>query len=203
MDTMEQEVMTPAIQSDVSESLPLEKQLAAMNKAELIQHADGLGYTVDKRLAEKTIIENIINIVADRKSSAQKANEESLAMTVNEEDPMIEVTFFNLESANADVEFAYSGKRGMYGPEFKKDGKKYGNPNGYKKCPVYHLFPGETVKLAYSVYEHLQGLTFVTHKTVFDTATGMIKGNIPIIKPRFILQPIFSKADIVNINKNR
>jgi len=182
------------IQSDVSESVPLKTQLDGMSKAQLIQKIGDLGYNADGRLSEKTLRENILKIEADRRGKARKTNEDSLEMAVTEEDPMIEVRFFNLESPNTDVEFAYSGKRGMFGPV---------NKNGYKKCPVYHLFPGEKVKLAYSVYEHLEGLTFVTHKTVFDPVTGMIQGNIPIIKPRFILQPIFSKEDIVNINKNR
>lgn len=203
MDTEQVQIVSPPVQSDVSESLPLEEQLKGMTKPQLIRYADNLGYQVDGRLTKPVIIENILKIDADRKGSARKVNEESLAMTVDKDDPMIEVRFFNLESANTDVEFAYAGKRGMYGPSYTKDGKKYGNPKGHRKCPVYHLFPGETVKLAYSVYEHLESLTFVTHKTVFDTVTGMIQGNIPIIKPRFILQPIFSKADIVNINKNR
>ena len=192
------------VQSDVSESVPLKVQLDSMDKNQLIKYMESLGYNVDRRLSEKTLRENILLIDADRKGNAKKINEDSFAKTVNEEDPAIEVRFFNLESPNTDVEFAYSGNRGMYGPEFiGKDGKKYGNPKGFKKCPVYHLFPGEAVKLAYSVYEHLVSLTYVTHKTVFDPQTGMIQGNIPIIKPRFILQPIFSKKDIMNINKNR
>lgn len=195
MDTMEKlQTEQMPIQSDVSEAMPLDKQLDGMSKRTLIKYADDLGYTIDGRLSEKTIIQNILKIVNERKNIAQKTNEESLSMTVSEEDPMIEVRFFNLESSEADVEFAYSGKRGMFGPV---------NKRGYKKCPKYHLFPGEKAKLAYSVYEHLESLTFVTHKTVFDPQTGMIKGTIPIIKPRFILQPIFSKADIMNINKNR
>lgn len=182
------------VQSDVTESLPLEEQVKAMDKSALIKYMEDLGFNVDKRLAEKTIRENILKVVADRKNNATKLNEESFKATVSDDDPMIKVRFFNMESPNADVEFAYSGKRGMYGPV---------NKNGHRKCPKYHLFPGEEVRLAYSVYEHLESLTFMTHKTVFDPITGMIQGNIPIIKPRFILQPIFSKEDIVNINRNR
>ena len=191
------------IQSDVTESLPLEQQLKVMKKPELIKYMENLGYNVDGRLSEKTIRENITSIIADRKNNASKLNEESFAATVSIDDPMITVRFFNLESPNTDVEFTFPGKRGMYGPKFIKDGKEYGNPKGHRKCPKYHLFPGETLKLAYSVYEHLESLTFCTHKTVFDPVTGMIQGNIPIIKPRFILQPIITKEDLVNINKNR
>ena len=209
MDTMELQTQ-PALQadpspveSDVSESVPLKTQLDAMEKSELVTYMESLGYNVDRRLSEKSLRENILKVIADRKNNAAAVNKASLDMTVSKEDPMIKVRFFNLESANTDVEFAYAGKRGMYGPSYTKDGKKYGNPNGHRKCPKYHLFPGEEVELAYSVYDHLMSLTFVTHKTVFDPVSGMIRGTIPIIKPRFILQPIFSKEDIVNINKNR
>ncbi|GAF85546.1 unnamed protein product [marine sediment metagenome] len=203
MDTMEQ-IQTEPIQSDVSESLPLEKQLKAMDKPKLVEYMNNLGYQIDGRVKEETIRENILKVVTERKSNAAKSNEESLKMAVTDKDPMIKVRFFNLESSGADLEFTYSGKRGMFGKEFTRpDGSKGGNPNGFKKCPKYHLFPGEVIRLAYSVYEHLEGLTFVTHKTVWDAETGMIKGTIPIIKPRFILQPIFSKEDIVNINKNK
>ena len=191
------------IQSDITETLPLEEQLNLMDKHKLIKYLENLGFNTDGRLGEKTIKETILKIIADRKNNATKLNEESSRATISEDDPMIEIRFFNLETPNTDLEFSFPGKRGMYGPKFKKDGKTYGNPNGHRKCPTYHLFPGENVKLAYSVYEHLESLTFVTHKTVFDPASGMIQGNIPIIKPRFILQPIITKEDLMKINKNR
>jgi len=163
-----------------------------MTKAELIKYADtALGFKIDDKLTKVVIIENILKIDASRKSEAQKVNEESLAVAVSEADPEITVRFYNMETSGADLEFAYSGKRGMYGPN---------NPKGFKKCPRYHLFPGVVVKLAYSVYEHLSSLTYVTHKTVWDPETGNIKGNIPIVKPRFLLQPIFTKEQLVKLN---
>ena len=191
------------VQVDVTDAIPLEKQVNAMAKPELIQYMESLGFNVDRRLSDKNIRDNILKVVADRKNNATAMNEESFQATVSEEDPMIKVRFFNLETPNIDIEFALPGKRGMYGPKFIKDGKEYGNPKGHRKCPKYHLFPGEEVKLAYSVFEHLESLTFATHKTVFDPVTGMIKGNIPVIKPRFILQPVITREDLININKNK
>ena len=188
----EQEKIVEPIQSDLTEALPLDRQLDVMSKVEMIKYADTLGYQVDDKLTRKVIKENILRIVSDRKSQGQKLNEESLAAVVSEADPEISVRFFNMESPGADLEFAYSDPRGMRGPN---------NPNGFKKCPVYHLFPGEVVKLAYSVYEHLTSLTFTTHKTVWDTATGNIKGNIPIVKPRFILQPVLTKEQLIKLNE--
>ena len=204
MDTQEQiqEARVP-VQVDVTESLPLEVQLKAMTKRQLIEYGGNLGFNIDRRLKESTIIQNILAVVADRKSNAAKTNAESLRATVTEDDPMIEVRFFNIETPGVDIEFAFAGKKGMYGPKYIKDGKTYGNPKGHRKCPKYHLFPGEVTKVAYSVYEHLESLTFVTHKTVFDPVSGMIQGNIPIVKPRFILQPVVTKSDLININKNR
>ena len=188
---MEQEIQTP-VNSDISEALPLSKQLEAMTKAEMIKYADEvLGYKIDDKLTKPVITESILKIDASRKTEAQKVNEESLAAAVSEDDPEITVRFFNMETSGADLEFAYSGKRGMFGSK---------NPKGFKKCPRYHLFPGEVVKLAYSVYDHLSSLTYVTHKTVWDPNTGNIKGNIPIVKPRFLLQPIFTKEQLVKLN---
>lgn len=203
MDTEKVQMDSMPIQSDVSEMLPLKEQIKGMNRNQLVKKADELGYQIDEKVEVKAIREAILTIDAEHKSNAKKTNEESLVMAVTETDPMIEVRFFNMESPNTDIEFAYSGKRGMYSKAFIRDGKTYGNPNGFKKCPKYHLFPGEVARLAYSVYEHLTSLTFMTHKTVFDNVTGMIKGNIPIIKPRFILQLLLSKEDIININKNK
>lgn len=201
MDNMEQVQIEP-IQSDVSEALPLEQQLKAMARDQLVTYADNLGYQIDGRIKESTIRENILKIVADRKAQAAKANEEALRQTVSEDDPMVEVRFFNLISPGADLEFSYSEPRGMYGKEFTKpDGTKGGNPKGHKKCPYYHLFPGSITKLAYSVYEHLTSLTYVTHKTVWDEKTGMITGTIPIIKPKYILQLSLSKEQVVKLNK--
>ncbi len=206
MDTLQTQptlVTEDVPQVDVTNELPLEKQLNAMDKPELTKYMEGLGYNVDKRLSDKTIRDNILKVVADRKNNATAMNKESFQATVSDEDPKITVRFFNLETPNVDIEFAFPGKRGMYGPKFTKDGKDYGNPNGHRKCPKYHLFPGEEVDLAYSVFEHLESLTFATHKTIFDPQTGMIQGNIPIIKPRFILQPVITKEDLIKINKNR
>jgi len=181
------------VQSDVSEALPLSKQLSAMTQTELIKYADSnLGYKIDHGLSKEVIIANILKIDRDRKSQAAKVNEESYDKVVTVIDPPIEVRFFNMESSGTDLEFSYSEPRGMFGPK---------NPDGHKKCPKYHLFPGEVVKMAYSVYAHLTSLTFVTHKTVWDAETGNIKGTIPIVKPRFILQPIFTKEQLVKLNK--
>jgi len=179
------------IQSDITEALPLDKQLEVMTKPELAKYADRLGYNMDEKLTNAVMRENILKIVNDRKTQASKVNEESLAMVAGEDDPEIEIRFFNMESPGADLEFSYSEPRGMRGPVNKK---------GYTKCPKYHLFPGEVVKLAYSVYEHLTKLTYVSHKQVWDSNTGMQTGNIPIIKPRFILQPIFSKEQLRKLN---
>lgn len=197
MDTMEQ-----PIQSDVSESIPLSEQLKAMDRDQLVKYADNIGYKIDGRVKDDAIRKGILSITKDRIKQAAEVNAKSLKQAVSEEDPEIEVRFFNLISPGADLEFAYSEPRGMYGPEFTQpDGSKGGNPNGYKKCPKYHLFPGTVTKMAYSVYDHLQGLTYIAHKTVWDTKTGMITGTIPIVKPKYVLQPIFTKKQLIGMNK--
>jgi hypothetical protein len=192
---------TVPIQSDMTESLPLKDRLEAMTKKELVAKADEMGFQIDARLKPETIIKNLLKVDADRKVQASELNKKSFAATVSKDDPEITVKFFNMIFPNTALEFSYPGPRGMYGKEYTKGGKKFGNPKGHKKCPQYRLFPGEVVKLAYSVYEHLTSLTFVTHKTIWDEVTGNIKGNIPIVKPKYILQPILTKEQLIKLNQ--
>ena len=189
METMEQ---TAAIPSDLSEAIPLKAELAAMSRAELLQRAEDMGYNVDKRVTDKAIRETILTVDRDRKDAATKVNEESLAKVVDETDPEVTVIFFNMESPGADLDFNYSEPRGMYSPLNKK---------GHKKCPKYHLFPGERATLPHSVYEHLSSLTYKTHKEVWDRNLGVITGSVPIIKPRFVLQATFTKDQLLKLNK--
>lgn len=179
-----------AVRSDHTERIPLKDQLEKMNRKELEAYADTVGYKVDGRVKDATIIEAMLKSDSERKKKASDINEESLRKVVDKNDPEILVIFNNAETANADLEFCYSEPRGMFGPE---------NPNGYKKMPKYHLFPGERVKLPYSVYEHLSNLTFRTNKVVWKD--GQIAGNEPIIKPRFILQVVVSKEQAIKLNE--
>ena len=106
-----------AVESDILETLPLEQELKNMTKAALIKYAfDVMGYKVDPSLKKELVIRELVKIDENRKGQAKKANEASLKMSIDKDNPMIKVRFFNNESPGADIEFANSEPRGMRGP---------------------------------------------------------------------------------------
>lgn len=188
---------------DISDNVQLETRLKAMNKGQLIKYAgDEFSLKVEEILAEKVIIEQLLKLDKQRKSTALVQNEESLNKTVSIDDPPIKVRFFNLQSPDEVINFFFDGPKGMFGKAFTgPNGEKLGNPNGHKKCPGYTLHPGEIYILALSVVEHLGSLTFTHYKTIIDPLTGHIGGNVPLLKPKYILNPVITKEQLLQLNK--
>jgi len=191
------------VQSDVSQAIPLVKQLDSLSRRELVTLADEkYGVNIDSKLDVEAIKKAILNIDQGIRQEARRETEESASKASSEDDPLILVVFYNMQSSEEDITFAFPGPRGMYGPEFVgADGKKHGNPKGHKKCPVYHLFPGMEISLPWSVVEHLRSRTFTRNRPVWDEATGQIKANIPIITPRFVLEQRLTKEQAVQLQK--
>jgi len=183
------------VKSDVSQAIPLEEKLKRMSKPELIKYADEyMGLVIDLALTKDAIKNELLKIDQDRQKSAREETEKSAAGSISEDDPPINVVFFNMQSANEDITFNFTGPKGMYGPE---------NSNGHRKCPRYHLFPGMEIELPYSVVSHLRGLTFTRGKPIWDPDTGLQKGTIPIITPRFILEQRLTKDEAILLQKMR
>lgn len=181
------------IPADISDNVQLNVQLETMNKGQLVKFAaDEFALEVEARLTKEVIIENLLKMDKARKSKAAVENEESLAKTVSDDDPPIKVRFFNLQSPEEVINFAFAGPKGMKGPV---------NKTGHKKCPRYELYPGEEYTLALSVKEHLESLLFTHYKTIIDTLTGQIAGNVPIWKPKYILNPVITKEQLLELAK--
>lgn len=190
---METETLQQPMQASVSDAIPLREKLKAMTKEQLIQYADeAFALTVDARLKTETIIEKLLEIENGVKQQANKLNKESALMAETDNDPVVDVIFHRMDFPEADLEFSFSGKRGMRGTE---------NPKGFAKCPSYHLWPGETYSIPWSVKEHLESLTFTTHKPVIDPVSGLQSGVIPIVKPRFVLQLKMTKEQVIKMKK--
>ncbi len=189
---METKTLTDSpVPASVSEAIPLEKELEAMTKMQLIQLADAkYGLTIDTTVAKKAIIQELIRADGAVKGQARKTTEDSSKMAASETDQLHKIRFHRLDFPNADHEFDYDSGRGF---------KSKKNPKGFAKLPHYHLYPGGECLLPRSVISHLKSLTFSTHKTVFDPATGMISGTIPIIKPRFIVEYVLTDEQLKRI----
>lgn len=185
---VEQTIQKP-VPVDISENAGLKTRLEAMNKGQLIKFGeDEFSLKIEPILAEKVIIDNLMRLDDARRGEAAKVNEVSLNKSISASDPPIRVKFFNLQSPEEVIGFSFAGPKGMKGPV---------NLTGHKKCPAYKLYPGEEYTLPLSVKEHLESLTFTHYKTIVDTLTGQIAGNVPILKPKYILNPIISKEQLL------
>ncbi len=181
------------VQVDISENIHLKTRLAAMDKDQLIKFgSDEFSLKIEPVLTNKVIIDNLLRLDDARRSKSVKVNEESLHKSISADDPPIRVKFFNLQSPTEVINFSFAGPKGMRGPV---------NKTGHTKCPAYELYPGEEYTLALSVKEHLESLTFTHYKTIVDTLTGQVAGNIPILKPKYILNPIISKEQLLALQK--
>ncbi len=184
-----EQTMKKPVPVDISENVQLKVRLTTMNKDQLIKFGeDEFSLKIEPVLTNKVIIENLLRLDNIRRGDAIKVNEESLHKSISADDPPIRVKFFNLQSPAEVINFSFAGPKGMRGPINKK---------GHQKCPSYKLYPGEEYTLPLSVKEHLESLTFTHYKTIVDQLTGQVAGNVPILKPKYILNPVISKAQLL------
>jgi hypothetical protein len=189
---VEQAAVKP-VPVDISENVQLSKKLAVMNKGQLIKYGeDEFSLKIDPVLTNKVIAAELLKLDGRRRSDAMKVNEVSLHKSISADDPPIRVKFFNLQSPQEVINFSFAGPKGMRGPI---------NKTGHQKCPKYELYPGEEYTLPLSVKEHLESLTFTHYKTIVDPVTGQVAGNIPLLKPKYILNPIITKEQLVALQK--
>ena len=176
---------------DISDNVQLKTRLEAMKKDQLIKFgADEFNLKIEPVLTEKVIIENLLKLDNARKSEATKDNETSLKKTISQDDPPITVKFFNLQSPEEVLNFSFAGPKGRRGPV---------NKTGHKKCPSYKFYPGETYTVALSVKEHLESLMFTHYKTVVDKVTGHVAGTVATMKPKYILNPVITKEQLISL----
>lgn len=184
-----EQTMKKPVPVDISENVKLKTRLKLMNKDQLIQFGkDEFSLKIEPVLTEKVIIDNLMRLDDARRDSAIKENEDSLNKSISASDPPIRVKFHNLMSPEEVITFSYAGPKGMRGPV---------NKTGHKKCPSYKLYPGEEYTLPLSVKEHLESLTFTHYKTIVDKLTGQIAGNVPILKPKYIMYPVISREQLL------
>lgn len=182
------------VKVDISENVQFKTRLKTMNKDQLIKTGeDEFSLKIDPALTNKVIIDNLLRLDDIRRGEAIKVNEESLNKSVSASDPPIRVKFFNLQDPAEVIDFSFAGPKGMFGPV---------NKTGHKKCPVYKLRPGEEYTLPLSIKVHLESLTFTHYKTIVDTLTGQVGGSVPILKPKYILNPVISKEQLIALQNN-
>jgi hypothetical protein len=211
------EAQTSLPTADLASALTLAQELEAMTKEQMILYADQkMGLTVDSGLDPQTIKENLLRISQSRKNSARETNQTSLNTTMALDatrkkfwdgldgrhkkpfeyapNPPVQVKFYFLEQPGVDLQFASAEPYGIKGEV---------NKFGFKAHMKYHLFHGEMYVLPLLLIRHLEKKTYVAHKPVHDSLTGLQSAAIPIIKPRFLFQQMISDEENTLLAKFR
>jgi hypothetical protein len=180
--------------------VPFEKQIADLDRDKLLDIATKqFNVTIDVSMKAEAIRKFLLDTHKGIKKQASQLNAESCKLFI-EHDPnerLVRVKFIPLEFANNPLDFNYDGG---YGVKAKGGTKlKKGQVKRLRKMPTFKLVPGETYKLPYCVVKRLESLTTRDYKAVHDTETGMLKGQIPVIKPRFMLVPVLTDEQMLQM----
>jgi len=168
------------------------ERIKGKNKKELIELASSeFQLNVDNKVDTETIRDTLQRVHEERVTTAMEKNQAAAQVFLerDKDEKLLLVAFNPLDFPNNPLKFSYEGG---YGVRDRKNPKR--NPNGLSKVPTFFLIPGETYQLPLCVIEWLRSKTFRDNKPQFDTETGMQNGNIPIIKPRFMLNVVLSEA---------
>ncbi len=178
------------------ENVPFRDRIAKLDESALRTLADEeFGLTIDGQLKKEAIVKQLVKIYEETTNAARTLNEQSamLFLEADENERLIAVKFMPLDFPNAPVDFSNDGGLGLRGKKLGKGQKKPPNwDKGLRKMPVFKFIPGETYKLPIRLIKILEDLTFRGSKPQHDPVTGMISGNMPVIKPRFMLTPVLS-----------
>ena len=168
------------------------ERIKGKNKKELTDIAtDEFQLTVDSKVGVDVLRDTLQRIHEDRATTAMETNQAAAHVFLerDENEKLLEVVFLPLEFPNNPLKFSYDGG---YGIRDRKNSQR--NPNGLSKMANFFLIPGETYQLPLCVIDWLKSKTYRDSKPQFDEITGMISGNVPIIKPRFMLNVVLSEA---------
>jgi hypothetical protein len=154
--------------------------------------SDEFGVNFDTTLNKKTMETILLDMYKHVKAEAKLMNKQSaqLFLDRDKDEPIIQVKFLPQEFANAPLEFCYDGKYGVDGKGGTK--VKPGQKKRLKKMPRFKLVAGESYKLPIVVVEHLQSLVTRDNKAKIDPESGMVIGNMPVIRSRFLVPPDIS-----------
>lgn len=179
------------------EHVSFKDRISAMDEPQLRELAsEEFNVTIDGQLKKDAIVKYLLDVYENTRKEAATLNKDSaqLFLDRNKDEPIIQIKFMPLDFPHAPVEFAYDGGYGVTGKGSPK--LKPGQPKRLRQMPRFKFIPAEMYKLPLVVVKHLESLTYRDSKPKHDPVTGMIIGNIPIIKPRFMLQPVLTEDQL-------
>ncbi len=173
------------------------ERITGLQRKQLIEIAQSeFQLNIDHRIDAAVLRDTLIRVHEERVLTALEENQ-AAAQVFLERDPeeqLLTVVFQPLDFSNNPLKMSYDGG---YGVRDRKNPKR--NPTGLSAMPTFFLIPGQTYQLPLCVINHLKKLTFRDSRPEFDTETGMIKGNKPIIKQRFSLIPVLSQETMKDL----
>ncbi len=169
--------------AETASDLMLKDQLKRLDKQALRQYLESFfGHTAEESVSKEDLAAAILQLNRDRIAQAQESTKEAAMSAVSENDPLVRVSFQNVESPGTDLEFSYGATPKAV------DRKGKAKPG---KIPTYHLIHNEEAEIPYSVYEHLRGLKVPEYKFATNDQ-GFIKGVSKGWAKRFALELILT-----------
>lgn len=177
------------------------ERIKGLKRKDLAEIADKeFQLNVDEKVKEHVLRDTLIRAHEARVTTALEKNQAASQLFL-ERDPnekLLRIQFLPQEFPNNPEQFSYDGG---YGIRDRQRPEK--NPNGLSKMANFFLIPGQIYQLPLCVIKHLEKVTYRDGKPIFDDKTGMIKGSIPIIKPRFTLRPILSEQEMAEMGSRK
>lgn len=171
-------------------------RINGLKRKELVEIAkEDFQLNVEEKVSIETLKDILQRCHEERVMTAMEENQKAahVFLEANPDEKLLNVQFLPLDFPNNPLKFSFDGG---YGIRDRKNPKK--NPTGLSSMPTFFLIPGQNYQLPICVIRHLEGLTCRDSKPEFDSTTGMIAGNIPVIKQRFMLRPILDDLAMSN-----
>lgn len=173
------------------------ERIKGLKRKELVEIAkDDFQLNVDEKIKDDVLKDLLMRCHEDRITTALEENQKAsqVFLEANPKEQLLTIQFLPLDFPNNPLKFSYDGG---YGIRNRKNPKK--NLTGLSQMPKFFLIPGQIYQLPICVIKHLESMTCRDSKPEYDSQTGMIAGNIPIIKQRFMLRPILSDEAMANM----
>jgi len=169
----------------------LQKELMKLTIEALTELLERFSFDVKPGLSKKELVGAVLELESRRINESREETAKAVEETSDPDDPMITMTFQNLESPGADLMFTY--QKGGFKP----------SPNGkVKPAPRWHFLHGHTYTIPYSVVQHLQSLSVPVDRPVQTDGEGMIRSLYSQDKQkRFACQVELSPEQVRSLTK--
>lgn len=166
------------------------ERIKDLSRKQLIEIAkEEFQLTVDSKVEVATLRDTMQRVHEERVTSAMEENQAAAKIFLlrDPDEVLLNVTFQPHDFPNNPLKFANDCGYGV------RDRKNPGrNPKGLSKMPTFFLIPGQSYYLPLCLITILKKLTYRDSQPQHDQESGMISGNVPIIKQRFTFVPVLS-----------